>query len=177
MALSGTSRRKQTPSSLAPSAGDDNKNSITTDLAGNPRKVGIIDLGAYEGNVNATFSLLHPTLNPTDDANGNGTTNFGDYAAGGDPTAPDDPTLRPTLSGNQLTFSFRNNAADISMAFQKSTTLLPGSWNPLVLTTDYTVSTTSSGGRSLQTLSLTGTLLTSNPRLFFRQYCQSIRPP
>ena len=43
----------------------------------------------------------------------------------------------------------------------------------VALTTDYTVScstsSTSSGGRSLQTLTLTNTLLTGNPKLFFRE--------
>jgi hypothetical protein len=153
--------------------GDDNENTTTTDLAGNPRKVGTIDLGAYEGAF-VTFALLNPGLDPNEDDNGNGISNFGDYAAGGNPTAPDDPSMRPTLSGNQLTFSFRDNAADITKEFQKSTTLLPGSWT-MIQASDYTSSTiTNSGGRSLQTLTLDSTLLNANPRLFFREEFKSV---
>jgi hypothetical protein len=159
--------------SPALNVGNNDANSTATDLAGNPRKVGTIDLGAYEGAF-VTFAHLGYS-DPNGDANGNGITNFGDYAAGGNPSAPDDPSLHPKLIGNQLTFSFRDNAADITKKFQKSTTLLPGSWNPLVLTTDYTVSSsTSSGGRSLQTLTLTNTLLTGNPKLFFREEFKSV---
>ena len=157
--------------------GDDTKNSTLTDLAGNPRKVGTIDLGAYEENVYATFALLHPSLDPAGDANGNGISNFGDYAAGGNPSAPDDPSLRPKLIGDQLTFSFRNYAIDITNLFQKSTTLLPGSWMDMIAETDYTdSSTTISGARSIQTLTLDSDLLSNNPKLFFRQEFTSISP-
>jgi parallel beta-helix repeat protein len=153
--------------------GNNAANTSNTDLAGNPRKVGTIDLGAYEGAF-VTFAHLGYT-NPSGDANGNGISNFGDYAAGGNPNAPDDPTLRPKLIGNQLTFSFRDNAADISKQFQKSTTLLPGSWQQLIENTDYTVTTTtSSGGRSLQTLTLTNALRSTNPKLFFRAAFESV---
>jgi hypothetical protein len=148
-------------------------NTTTTDLLGNARFIGTIDLGAYEGNVAATFVLLHPTLNPTEDANGNGISNFGDYAAGGNPAAPDNPAQRPALSGNQVTISFRNNAADLTREFQKSTTLLPGSWQQLIANTHYTVTTTNSAsGRTLQTLTLTNALRSTNPKLFFRQEFQ-----
>jgi parallel beta-helix repeat protein len=144
------------------------------DRAGKPRvQDATIDLGAYEGGY-VTFGFLHTPLDPTEDSNGNGITNFGDYAAGGNPTTPDDPSLRPTLSGNQLTFSFRDNAADITKEFQKSTTLLPGSWT-MIQASDYTSSTTtSSGGRSLQTLTLGSTLLNTNPKLFFREEFKSV---
>ena len=156
-------------------SGNNAANTSTTDLAGTPRiQGGTIDLGAYEGAF-VTYAHLGYT-DPNGDANHNGITNFGDYAAGGNPSAPDDPSLRPKLIGNQLTFSFRDNAADIAKEFQKSTTLLPGSWMEMIETTDYTDYTCStiSGGRSLQTLTLTSTLLTNNPKLFFRQEFKSV---
>ena len=63
-------------------------NTTSTDLAGAPRFDGTLDLGALEGNVDATFALLHPTLDPNADDNLNGISNYGDYAAGGDPNMP-----------------------------------------------------------------------------------------
>ncbi|MCF7733990.1 MAG: hypothetical protein K9N23_20055, partial [Akkermansiaceae bacterium] len=141
--------------SPAINAGDDLANTTTTDLAGKPRKIGTIDLGAYEGGVGITFAALHPGLDPNGDANGNGVSNFADYATGGDPTAPDDPTLRPKLISNQLTFSYRSNANDINVQYEKSTTLLPGSWNVMVLDTDYTINNTSTNsGRTIETIRL-----------------------
>jgi hypothetical protein len=154
--------------------GDDSANATTTDLAGNPRKVGTIDLGAYEGNVDATFALLHPSLDPDGDDNNNGITNYGDYAAGGDPTAPDDPTLQPQVDGNQLTFSFRNNAADVTIWFEKSPSLLPDSWSEMIEGVDYAIDPveTVTGSRTQLTLDV----FTPGPFLFFRQALSQSAP-
>ena len=133
--------------------GDDTTNSLPTDLAGLPRKVGTIDLGAYEGAF-ATFAGLGFT-GPDDDSNFNGVSNFGDYAAGADPDLPDDPTVRANITGNTLTFTQRTNAADVTFLFEKSTTLLPGSWTELVAGVDYQIqSSTTIGGRTTLTLEL-----------------------
>ncbi|MEP4078991.1 choice-of-anchor Q domain-containing protein [Haloferula sp.] len=150
-------------SSPALDAGDNSASTVLTDLAGNPRiQNTTIDLGAYEGSF-VTFALLGFS-NPDGDDNHNGITNFGDYAAGGDPTAPDDPTLRPQLTGNQLTFSFRNNAADVVTEFQKSDNLVD--WFKMSEGLDYSVNdTTVLGAQTTQTLDL----LTTDPKLFFRE--------
>ena len=148
-------------------AGSNSENNEATDLIGNPRIQGSnIDLGAYEGNLDATFSLLHPSLNETDDENLNGLTNYTDYALGTNPTAPHDPSVQPNLISNQLTLSFRNNATDVFFEVQKSDTLLANDWAPLILGTDYTIgSETVNGSTTTQILDL----LTSDPSLFFRQ--------
>ncbi|BCX49252.1 bacteriocin [Haloferula helveola] len=149
-------------------AGLNTANEEPLDILGNPRiQDTTIDLGAYEGNVDATFALLFPTLDPNDDDNGNGVSNYGDYAAGGNPTGPDDPSLRPKLVGDQLTFSFRNNAVDVAVEFQKSTTLLAGSWMPMVEGVDYAIDPTETieGVRTLLTLEIA----TPGDRLFFRE--------
>ncbi|MDB4484503.1 hypothetical protein N9044_01790, partial [bacterium] len=126
--------------SPALNVGDDNSNSSATDLAGNPRKIGTIDLGAYEGCF-VTFTSLGFT-NPSGDDNNNGVTNYGDYAAGGDPTAPNDPSLLPKINDHTLTLSFRNNAADVSVEFQTSTDLL--NWSQMIEGTDYNTSNSGS---------------------------------
>mgnify|MGYP001942606215 CR=1 FL=1 len=154
--------------SPAINAGDGAANSEFTDLAGNPRIVGTIDLGAYEGSF-VSFALLHPTLVPGGDENLNGVSNYGDYAAGGNPNAPDDPSLRASLGGGQLTFSFRNNAIDVATEFQKSETLLPNSWSEMTKGIDYSVNaSTVLGGKTIQTLGLLAPVADED-RMFFRQ--------
>lgn len=154
------------PGSPAINTGINAGNTALTDLNGNTRVSGnVIDRGAMES-IYTTFSGEHPALSQTGDANNNGLTNFTDYALGGDPGAPNDPSLQPTLIGNQLTFSFRNNAADVFTEFQKSDTLLPGSWQEMIEATDYTINTsTIVGDRTIETLDL----LTTDPILFFRE--------
>lgn len=152
--------------SPALNVGDDNSNSSATDLAGNPRKIGTIDLGAYEGGF-VTFTSLGFT-NPSGDDNNNGVTNYGDYAAGGDPTAPNDPSLLPKINDHTLTLSFRNNAADVSVEFQTSTDLL--NWSQMIEGTDYNTSNSGSSTTGVRT-TLTLELLsgsTSPPLRFYR---------
>jgi predicted outer membrane repeat protein len=147
-------------------------NSEPLDLAGNPRiQNATIDLGAYEGAF-VTFAHLG-YLNPAADDNLNGLTNYTDYALGGDPTAPHDPDLQPSINGNQLTFSFRNNAADVFVAFQKSGTLLPDSWVPMFPGTDYTLGNETIAGT---TTTLDLELLTTDPTLFFRESLSETAP-
>jgi hypothetical protein len=133
--------------SPALNVGDNNSNSSATDLAGNPRKIGTIDLGAYEGGF-VTFTSLGFT-NPSGDDNNNGVTNYGDYAAGGDPTAPNDPSLLPKINDHPLTLSFRNNAADVSVEFQTSTDLL--NWSQMIESTDYNTSNSGSSTTGVRT--------------------------
>ena len=153
--------------SPALNVGDNAANPSTTDLAGNPRFEGAIDLGVFEGAF-VTFSHLGFS-NPEGDENNNGLTNYAEYALGGDPTAPDNSAILPELTGSQLAFSFRNNAADVVSFFQKSDTLLSDDWEDLILGTDYTLSNGMiNGSQAIQTLELSDTLL-NNDRLFFRQ--------
>ena len=141
-------------------------NRAPTDAAGNARFEGVIDLGAFEGNVDARFSLLHPNLVPDQDNNNNGLTNYTDYALGADPTAPHNATVQASLANNQLTFSFRNNASDVFVEFQKSQTLLSDDWDAMIAGTDFTVGSESiSGSTTTQILNL----LTTAPSLFFRE--------
>ena len=157
--------------SPAINTGDNSANNSSSDLAGNPRiQNGTIDLGAFEGPVTgAIFSSLYPGLSPDGDANGNGLTNFTDYALGADPTAPDDPTLRPKISKGQVTVSFRNNAADVFPGFQKSSSLLPGSWESMIEDVDYSVgSDLNNSGQTIRTIELLSPV-TDEDRIFFRQ--------
>ncbi|WP_193212887.1 right-handed parallel beta-helix repeat-containing protein [Luteolibacter marinus] len=148
-------------------AGDNGANSEALDIAGNSRiQSGTIDLGAYEGFL-VTFETLHPGLLKTDDDNGNGHTNYEDYALGADPLTPHDPSYYPMLEGTQLTFGYRDNAVDVFVEFQKSTDLL--TWLGMVNGIDYTIQGSSStGGRTVQTLDL---LLAppADPKYFFRE--------
>ena len=125
------------------------------DLLGNPRvQDEALDLGAYEGANPITFALLYPTLSLTGDENGNGRSNYLDFAAGGDPTDVNDLTLHTRMDQAQLSFSYRNNASDVYVQFQKAPTVL-GPWRPLVEQVDYINSLlSSSGARTVLTLDL-----------------------
>lgn len=126
---------------------------VSTDLAGKPRKIGTIDLGAFEGPY-LNFAYLYPALDPAGDANDNGLTNFLDYASGADPTAPHDPNTIPSINGNQLTFSHRPEPAiDTVLTFQQSPDLII--WEPMLEGADYTISnTTINGPQTILTLQL-----------------------
>lgn len=82
-------------------AGGNPFNPEPLDLAGAPRIINrLIDIGAFESPF-VTFAGQFPGLDPEDDANANGLTNYQDYAAGFDPTAPQ-------LAGNAPTLFFQN---------------------------------------------------------------------
>ncbi|BCX46636.1 hypothetical protein HAHE_05440 [Haloferula helveola] len=144
---------------------------ILTDLAGNDRIQNVtVDLGAYEGifvNTQDSFTSLFPALSTSGDENGNGLSNFLDYALGADPTLEHDSDAMPAINGHQLVFSHRTNASDVTPVYKMSSTL--GGWTTMVPGVDYSVSsTTTTGSREVVTLQLlidTG----SNPRMFFVQ--------
>jgi hypothetical protein len=147
-------------------AGDDAANPLDTDLAGLPRRLGTIDLGAYEGGF-ITFTSLHPGLDPQADDNRNGRSNFIDYACGGDPLGPHDPAILPDLDGTQFTCSHRDYAADVHPAFQKSTDL--ASWQTMVPGVDYMVVETITVGVRRQLILDVSALTATHPALFFRE--------
>lgn len=152
--------------SAASNSGNNPSATETSDLAGRPRvQDTTVDLGAYEGTY-VTFALLHPALNPLADANGNGLNNLTEYAMGRDPQAPGLPA--PAIGGApgswSLTFSQRNNAADVTIRWCTSTDC--NSWTTMLTPADYsTAAATTTGTRTDHTLNLNG----SDTRRFFRQ--------
>jgi predicted outer membrane repeat protein len=156
--------------SPAVNTGDDvsgtSVNTITYDLAENARFVGIIDLGAYEG-AYTTFATRYPGLNSEEDDNGNGRSNYADYALGLDPTVSSGSSGVTTLVGDLLTFSIRAYALDVISTYKKSIDLI--TWYPLVENVDYTYSATNNDGEQDQiTLELTLSLL-EEPKVFFTE--------
>jgi predicted outer membrane repeat protein len=146
-------------------------NATEKDLSGRPRFAGNgrIDMGAHEGGSGVTFAWRHPALLPDGDDNGNGVSNFGDYAAGGEPAAPDDPSLRPVMNGDLFTFSFRNNAHDMIMDLEKSDTLAADSWSRMVENTDYSLeSARDQGAQTFRTIKLLDNP-PIDPQMFYRQ--------
>ncbi|MEM9237628.1 MAG: right-handed parallel beta-helix repeat-containing protein [Verrucomicrobiota bacterium] len=155
--------------------GDNSASTVATDLAGNTRiQNTTIDLGAYEGGF-TTFSR-EGFSNPTGDDNNNGVTNYTEYAAGFDPTVFGNPPIVTPFSdanGRQVSFSFRNNGADVFHEFQKSETLLSDEWEEMILGVDYTINgETINGPTTTQTLDL----LTTEPTLFFREFFSETSP-
>lgn len=142
---------------------------LPTDLGGSDRIFSeVIDLGAYEsGAVAVTFTTVFPALDPADDDNGNGLSNYLDYALGMDPTQPDDFSARPAINGNLVTFSHRTGVDDATPLYRKSSDLQ--GWTTMIPGTDYSIqSTTTIGDREEVTLQL---LLAppSDPAMFFIQ--------
>lgn len=88
-----------------------------------------------------TFAKLYPGLDPAADANRNGLTNYGDYAAGVEPAGVPDASARLTIgsqNGNlQMQYTRRTNAADNYSRFEKSTDLF--AWTPMLLGDDYLI--------------------------------------
>ena len=151
--------------------GNNGSNSTPLDRAGKTRiQNTTIDLGAFEGSY-VTFTFLHPTLTPTGDANGNGLSNFLEYATGIDPTAPDDSSVQPQISTSGgfrfLTSSQRSNAADTTAVWQTSTNLSSNSWQEMLLGINYTVESTSNPAPSRQQVVMK--LLDAGNRCFYRQ--------
>ena len=107
------------------------------------------DIGAVERRPR-TLANLFPSTDPggDGDANNNGISDYLEYANGFDPTAPGLPNLTPTFDIANRTFSHtvRNGVDDVYYAYEYSSTLGPGPWQPLPLqnyqlTFDYTPET------------------------------------
>ncbi|MEP4078004.1 choice-of-anchor Q domain-containing protein [Haloferula sp.] len=160
--------------SAARDLGLNSANATSTDLDGNARiHNGTIDLGAYEYGstppTGSTFATLFPGLDPDADANGNGQSNYVDYATGADPTAPHDVSSLLVLNGNLLTLPQRMGVTDVFAAWRKSDTLEANDWSTMVEGVDYQIqSTTTSGVQQLTTIEI---LLSApdDPVMFFRQ--------
>ena len=117
-----------------------------------------------------TFATEHPGLLAGDDDNNNSRTNFGDYALGKSPTASGPFAPSPLLDDDfNLVLRQRNNATDILAAWEKSTDLGPGDWQPLVQGVDYILDQqTRAGDQDTFILDLLIDPKT-HPRQFFRQ--------
>ncbi|MGJ8716516.1 MAG: choice-of-anchor Q domain-containing protein [Maribacter stanieri] len=149
--------------SPAQNVGDSNANSISTDLAGSSRIQDlIIDLGAYEGAIAITFYTLYPDLAADGDENGNGVSNFLEYALGIDPRGSHSFPLSPTItSDGELIITYRNNGSDINPVLESSTTLQPNSWQSVT-----TGIPSINGSQTTITLDLSVLL---DLKMFFRQ--------
>ncbi len=160
-------------------AGNNAHSNGLTDLAQRARIAGpTVDLGAYEGGY-VSFNGLHPGLAPVGDANGNGLTNFLEYALGADPESPTTPLGTPTItfSGGTLglTATWRSNALDVFPTWETSTTLAPSSWQQLLPGIDYSLVSTSSAPGDRQSVSIT--LQPTGPKRFFRLAFSSSEDP
>lgn len=61
-----------------------------------------------------TFETLHEGMDPGEDANGNGFSNFADYLLGADPSGPHRPDLMPKTEGRFMVIHLRHNAPDVN---------------------------------------------------------------
>ncbi len=151
--------------------GNNAANSTSHDRAGKARiQNTTIDLGAFESGY-VTFAFLHPSLSPSGDENTNGLSNYLEYAIGIDPSAPDDPSARPTLTSidgvNLLTTSQRSNAADTHPFWETSTSLEFLSWSKMVQGVNYLIESTSIPSPDRQQLVLE--LLDTDPSRVYSQ--------
>ena len=116
------------------------------------------------------FATLYPALLPEGDENGDGLSNFYNYATGVDPTAPNNPLGSPELDGSlKLTLSQRNDGTDVAAVWEGTSELTPPTWVPLEQGVDYLLeSQVRSGSQDVFTLQL---LLNpeSDSKMFFRQ--------
>jgi len=148
-------------------SGDNAANPLPTDLAGNPRiQNNTIDLGAFEGSHQLSFSLLFSGLAPDGDENGDGQSNYHDYASGADPRTPDSPMDSLAISGRQLTVPSRAHASDVFIILEKSISMIPGSWVRMTEGIDYrAVSSSDNVGQTRLVLEILDSAVTNQ---FFR---------
>ncbi|MEI6603906.1 MAG: right-handed parallel beta-helix repeat-containing protein [Verrucomicrobiota bacterium] len=152
-------------------AGNNDFGSPTNDLSGNARIQGIsINLGAFEGGYES-FSHLYPDLDPAGDNNGNGLTNFLEYALDCPPDGPVDAVTLPAVSIKNsvcfLTTVRRSNGIDIMPLLETSTRLNPTSWVPMIQDVDYSPESVTVLSTARQQVVFR--LLVSDPARFYRQ--------
>jgi len=75
------------------------------------------------------FSQIYPWLDPDNDDNGNGYSNFFEYALGADPEKKSRPDLMPRMDGQDLIFCYRANTSDVLPQFEISADLK--NWWPI----------------------------------------------
>jgi len=162
--------RLQAGSSLR-DAGSNFGSSFPFDLEGNARiNAGTVDVGAYE--YYATFALENGVLDPDADDNGNGQSNYADYAAGVDPLAAPDPTAiaeTTIVEGTPfLRFTMRTDADDVFTFYENSIDL--EDWDLMEEDVDYLIDSTTPIGSDREEVVIE--LLidpVTVPRYFWRQ--------
>ena len=142
----GTGNLRLLAGSLVLNAGIDGFNTTSLDIAGRQRKVGVIDLGAYEGGY-VTFALVSGGGDPLADLDGNGRSDFDDYLGSVQ-------TITKTLMGYSYQYAICQMAADGVPRHEVSDAL--GGFVPMLLGLDFAkpVYTPSGLGREQITLSL-----------------------
>jgi hypothetical protein len=144
--------------------GDNTFNAQALDLAGGPRIVdSVIDLGAYEGAYHL-FDTLYPGLDPLADSNGNGLSNFVDYAIGNDPNTPGGLPPTAQFDGEFYTYPLRPRSLDVGIVHTMSDDLQ--SFTPMIEGEDYE----DLGGGQIRIL------LPPQDRLFLRHSIQPATP-
>ena len=130
----------------------------------------IVDRGAVENlQVGISFSELFPALSLEEDLNGNGVSNYVDYATGLDPTIEGVGSAVPEIEGELLTFFQRTDSRDAISSYLHSIDLL--NWSALVEGTDFVVETRDEIEPDRERV--TFRLLTTESKDFF---CARIRP-
>lgn len=158
--------------------GNNSANTHITDIDGNARIFNsIIDFGAYEFGSSPpinTFALTFPSLDPNGDENGNGYSNYLEYASGYNPTTSD--YAPPLFEDGMITFTQRVGAIDVFVKWEKSSDLMPGSWTTMQEGVDYTLFST--GATLVQTSATLDLLLTppGTSHIFVRQAFSSSAP-
>lgn len=145
--------------------------SLSFDLNDSPRLSGaFVDLGAYEFQfpdiVPEGFSSAFPNLDPNDDDNQNGTTNFAEFAFGADPTTPNPTSFLQLSRNNSVSFRIREDP-QIKISYQYSLDL--AHWMPLQETNDFEFGPDLDDIEGIQRkLLLTEEFRTRNPAVYFR---------
>ncbi|MBK1791896.1 right-handed parallel beta-helix repeat-containing protein [Persicirhabdus sediminis] len=145
-------------------------NDTNVDLIGNNRFDSVIDIGAYEGGVKSSFSLVYPNLIADEDDNGNGQSNYADYLLGIDPVAIYSTYAQALkIDSNEIEYHVLDGdlATDAQTILQKSTDLQ--TWTEMVEGVDYDVVSSENIGnqKAVKVILLEDT--SSNGRCFYRR--------
>lgn len=121
-----------------------------------------------------TFAKLFPVLDPDADTNGNGQSNYFEYASGFDPSSSTIPATGPFLEGPEVyTHPMRTGVGDVFVSYEFSVDIEGGVWTPMVEGTHYTLDLTDPVNPRLQ---LNAGFAASGLTLFFRHRFTTVAP-